>query len=95
MNKIESSEYDVVIVGGGPGGTLAAHYGFMRGKGAARWLEGDGNEFQERVTKNYIKEDPVQAFRFITNLENIRDEYDPYPKEVILQIWDKLMVDRK
>ena len=27
--------------------------------------------------------------------ENIRDEYDPYPKEVILQIWDKLMVDRK
>ncbi len=133
MNKIESSEYDVVIVGGGPGVTLAAHYGFMRGKGAARWLEGDGNEFQERVTKNYIneseilkivvgewysnnravsnwrwkaqeitkhldvyeKEDPVQAFRFITNLENIRDEYDPYPKEVILQIWDKLMVDRK
>jgi flavin-dependent dehydrogenase len=115
------------------GVTLAAHYGFMRGKGAAKWLEGDGNEFQERVTKNYIneseilkvvvgewysnnravsnwrwkaqeitkhldayeKEDPVQAFRFITNLENIRDEYDPYPKEVRLQIWDKLMVDRK
>ena len=59
MNKIESSEYDVVIVGGGPGGTLAAHYGFMRGKGAARWLEGDGNEFQERVTKNYINESEI------------------------------------
>ena len=51
--------------------------------------------YQGKTKDVYEKEDQVQAFRFITNLENIRDEYDPYPKEVILQIWDKLMVDRK
>jgi flavin-dependent dehydrogenase len=114
------------------GVTLAVHYGFMRGRAAVHFLEGDGGDFQKIVTQNYLNEseilkvvigewyannkavdnwrwkaqeisshldamekrDPVEAFRFITNLENIRDEYDPYPREVRAHIFDKLMADR-
>jgi clorobiocin biosynthesis protein Clo-hal len=30
-------------------------------------------------------------FRYITNLENLRNEYDPFPREVTEHIWDHLM----
>lgn len=36
--------------------------------------------------------DPVAAFRYITNLENLRHDYDPYPEEERRHIWKKLGV---
>jgi len=33
---------------------------------------------------------PDDAFRWITNLENIRDEYDPYPEEERRKLWNRL-----
>ncbi|GAB5390123.1 MAG: NAD(P)/FAD-dependent oxidoreductase [Alphaproteobacteria bacterium] len=100
------------------GVTLAAHYGFLRGKGAAAHLEGN-HEAQPSVTRHYRNEsailkqvvgqwyganrtagawretavnlgkelygielEPVEAFRWLTNLENLRDEYDPFPADV-------------
>lgn len=111
------------------GVTLAVHYGFMRGRAAVHYLNGDGGDFQRNISKNYINEseilkvvvgewyannkavenwrwkaqeiskhleafekrDPIEAFRFITNLENLRNEYDPYPEEVRIQIFDQLL----
>lgn len=34
--------------------------------------------------------DPVTAFRYITNLENLRHDYDPYPEEERRHIWKQL-----
>lgn len=111
------------------GVTLACHYGFMRGKAAAYYLDGDSNQFQKNVTQNYLNEaeilkvvvgewynnnkaveswrfkaqeiskhldafekrDPVESFRFITNLENLRKEYAPYSDEVQSHIFDHLI----
>lgn len=36
--------------------------------------------------------DPETAFRYITNLENLRHDYDPYPEEERRHIWKKLGV---
>lgn len=110
------------------GVTLACHYGFMRGKAAAYYLDGDDNQFQKNVTKNYLNEaeilkivigewynnnrsvdnwrfkaqeisknldayeqrDPVESFRFVTNLENLRKEYAPYSEDVQSYIFDHL-----
>lgn len=35
--------------------------------------------------------DPVESFRYVTNLENLREEYDPFPKEVRQRIFDHLL----
>lgn len=112
------------------GVTLAGHYGMMRGRAAAQFLDGD-DQAQKSVTQNYHNEaavlkvvvgewysnnravpqwrwkaqeiakhleamegrDPVEAFRFVTNLENLRREYDPYPPEVTEHIYDHLLPD--
>lgn len=36
--------------------------------------------------------DPVTAFRYITNLENLRHDYDPYPEDERRHIWKQLGV---
>lgn len=46
------------------------------------------------VSKDLYGEDmdPVSAFRYVTNLENLRHDYDPYPEEERRHIWKKLGV---
>ncbi|WP_327211099.1 NAD(P)/FAD-dependent oxidoreductase [Rhizobium leguminosarum] len=46
------------------------------------------------VSKDLFGEDldPVTAFRYVTNLENLRHDYDPYPEEERRHIWKKLGV---
>lgn len=97
------------------GVTLATHYGLLRGRAAADWMDGHV-ERQDEVSQHYRREGAVlqevighwygsnrmagdwklkaavlaedvysekkssdEAFRYITNLENIRKEYWPYP----------------
>jgi clorobiocin biosynthesis protein Clo-hal len=99
------------------GVTLAAHYGFMRGRAAALDLAGEVGA-QENVSLHYRREgailrkvvgewygnnravkdwrmgavmvgqelygtemDEVAAFRWVTNLENLRRDYEPYGPE--------------
>lgn len=111
------------------GVTLACHYGFLRGKAAALFLDGDEGQLQKNVTMNYLNEaeilrvvvgewyannhavenwrwktqeiskhldayekrDSVEAFRFITNLENFKKEYAPYTEEVQHHIYEHLL----
>lgn len=37
------------------------------------------------------QDDPIKSFRFVTNLENLRDEYDPFPTNVRRHILTHLM----
>lgn len=97
------------------GVTLASHYGLLRGRAAAEWMDGR-LKYQSDVSLHYQSEGIVlqevisqwygsnrmagdwklkaavlaeavysetknndDAFRYITNLENIRKEYWPYP----------------
>lgn len=43
------------------------------------------------VLGDLSKEDPIKAFRYVTNLENLRDEYDPFPKNIRRHILNHLI----
>jgi len=109
------------------GVTLATHYGFLRGIGAAEQLNGDSTS-QAHVTQHYLNEAAVLAemvgywythneqagdwklkaadfvpndnsvsnpFLWVTNLENIRNEYQVYSNNEQIKINKALNLDEK
>ncbi len=63
---------------------------YSNNRAVPRW-KWKASEIANGLGFDYSSDREFDAFRYVTNLENLREEYDPYPREVTKRIWDHLL----